>query len=165
MTSFYDFSVLDSQGREQSLQQYEGQLVLVVNVASQCGLTPQYAGLENLYRTYQNRGLVVLGFPCNQFGRQEPGDDQRIQDFCQSNYDVTFPVFAKIDVNGPHAIALYRWLKTNKPGLLGLPAIKWNFTKFLINPEGQVVERFAPTCSPAKLSATVESYLPAAQLA
>jgi glutathione peroxidase len=133
--------------------------VLVVNVASQCGLTPQYAGLEALYRQYQERGFVVLGFPCNQFAGQEPGSSEEIASFCEVNYGVTFPVFARIEVNGDDAHPLYSWLKSSAPGLLGSEAIKWNFTKFLIGRDGQVVERYAPTTEPADIAGDIEKLL------
>lgn len=134
-------------------------MLLIVNVASQCGFTPQYAGLEKLYRTYRDRGLVVLGFPCNQFGQQEPGNEEEIKKFCSLQYDVTFPLFAKIDVNGPDAAPLFRFLKKEEKGLLGTEAIKWNFTKFLVNRKGEVVERFAPTTNPDSLSGAIEKLL------
>jgi len=130
------------------LDRYRGQVMLIVNVASQCGFTPQYAGLEAMYRKHQERGFVVLAFPCNQFGRQEPGGDREIHDFCRENYDVTFPLFAKIDVNGPGAHPIFAYLKSQKAGLLGTGTIKWNFTKFLIDRAGRVVFRFGSTSTP-----------------
>jgi len=151
MSTIYDFSATDIQGNEQSLEAYRGQVLLVVNVASQCGFTPQYAGLEALYRDYQTAGLTVLGFPCDQFGHQEPGDEAAIQNFCTAEYGVTFPMFAKIEVNGANAHPLYRWLKGEKPGVLGTEGIKWNFTKFLVGRNGQVIKRYAPTDKPASL--------------
>ena len=151
MSTIYDFSATDIQGNEQSLEAYRGQVLLVVNVTSQCGFTPQYAGLEALYRDYQTAGLTVLGFPCDQFGHQEPGDEAAIQNFCTAEYGVTFPMFAKIEVNGANAHPLYRWLKGEKPGVLGTEGIKWNFTKFLVGRNGQVIKRYAPTDKPASL--------------
>ncbi|MBV7485994.1 glutathione peroxidase [Bordetella sp. BOR01] len=151
MSTIYDFSALDMNGDEQALDAYRGQVLLVVNVASQCGFTPQYAGLEALYRDYRAAGLTVLGFPCNQFGHQEPGDEAAIREFCTTQYGVTFPVYAKIEVNGPGAHPLYRWLKGEKPGVLGTEAIKWNFTKFLVGRDGQVIKRYAPTDKPTAL--------------
>ena len=151
MSTIYDFSATDIQGNEQSLEAYRGQVLLVVNVASQCGFTPQYAGLEALYRDYHAAGLTVLGFPCDQFGHQEPGDEAAIQSFCTTEYGVTFPMFAKIEVNGANAHPLYRWLKGEKPGVLGTEGIKWNFTKFLVGRDGQVIKRYAPTDKPASL--------------
>jgi glutathione peroxidase len=135
-------------GQPIRLDRYRGKVLLVVNVASQCGFTPQYAGLEALYRKYEERGFAVLGFPCNQFGRQEPGSEREIYDFCTENYQVTFPLFAKIDVNGPGTHPLFAFLKSQKSGLLGTGAIKWNFTKFLIDRSGQVVFRFGPRSAP-----------------
>ena len=138
-------------GDTRSLAAYRGKTLLIVNVASQCGFTPQYKGLEALFRKYKDQGLVVLGFPCNQFGRQEPGTEAEIQRFCTSSYDVTFPLFAKIDVNGPATHPLYEHLKSSRPGLLGTEAIKWNFTKFLVNAQGDVVARYAPSDTPEKI--------------
>ncbi|WP_459618649.1 glutathione peroxidase [Bordetella sp. 2513F-2] len=151
MTTLYDFSARDIDGNERSLSDYAGQVVLVVNVASKCGFTPQYSGLEALYRDYREQGFTVLGFPCNQFGRQEPGDEAEIREFCDTQYGVTFPLYAKVDVNGPDAHPLYRWLKEQKPGVLGTEGIKWNFTKFLIGRDGRVIERYAPTDAPDAL--------------
>lgn len=151
MTTIYDFSAIDIGGHEQSLEVFRGQVLLIVNVASQCGFTPQYAGLETLYRDHRSDGLAVLGFPCNQFGRQEPGDESTIREFCNREYDITFPMFAKVDVNGPHAHPLFRWLKGERPGLLGTEAIKWNFTKFLVGRDGHVIRRYAPTEKPSAL--------------
>src|SRR5687768_13968560 len=138
-----------------SLGEYRGRTLLIVNVASQCGFTPQYSGLEALYRKYKDQGLVVLGFPCNQFGGQEPGSESDIQQFCSTTYDVTFPLFAKIDVNGPRTHALYGLLKSARPGLLGTEGIKWNFTKFLVNAEGDVIARFAPSDTPERIEQAV----------
>jgi len=160
--SVYDFSALSVDGREVPLEQYKGNVLLIVNTASQCGFTPQYAGLETLYAQYKDRGLVVLGFPCNQFGAQEPGTEAEIAQFCELNYGVSFPMFAKIDVNGPRAHPLYQFLKSEKSGIfgvIGFEAIKWNFTKFLVDRSGDVVARFAPSTTPAELGPAVEKLL------
>jgi glutathione peroxidase len=157
--SVYDFTARSIDGQEQALSQYRGHALLIVNVASNCGFTPQYAGLEALYRKYQDRGLVVLGFPCDQFGHQEPGDEAEIKSFCSLNYGVSFPMFGKINVNGAEAHPLYRFLKQARPGLLGLESIKWNFTKFLINKDGEPVKRYAPSDKPESLDADVETAL------
>jgi glutathione peroxidase len=157
----YDLQAATITGQPQSLADFRGQVVLIVNVASQCGFTPQYAGLETLYQRYKNQGFSVLGFPCNQFGHQEPGGEAEIQQFCSSNYQVTFPMFAKIDVNGPQAHPLYKFLKGEKPGVLGTEAIKWNFTKFLIDRQGNVVKRYAPTTSPESIACDIEQLLAA----
>ena len=151
MTTVYDFeeSLLD--GTLQKLDAYRGKLLLIVNVASKCGFTPQYEGLEALYRAHRDRGFVVLGFPCNQFGHQEPGDAADIRNFCSTKYDVTFPLFAKVDVNGADTHPLYKFLKNAAPGVLGSEAIKWNFTKFLIDREGNVVRRYASADAPEKV--------------
>ncbi|HZJ31080.1 MAG TPA: glutathione peroxidase [Vicinamibacterales bacterium] len=159
--SLYDISVKSISGETQSLGAYRGKTLLIVNVASQCGFTPQYAGLEALYRKYKDQGFVVLGFPCNQFGRQEPGTDSEIQQFCATTYDVTFPLFAKIDVNGAAAHPLYALLKSAKPGLLGTEAIKWNFTKFLVNGLGDVLVRYAPSDTPDTLDQEIAKVLAA----
>ena len=159
MTTLYDFTVNDIEGRPVPLDRYKGKVLLVVNTASKCGFTPQYKGLETLYRKYRDRGLEVLGFPCNQFGGQEPGSEQDIATFCETNYDVTFPMFAKIDVNGDNAAPLYRYLKHEKPGLLGSEAIKWNFTKFLVDRAGSVIARFAPNDAPESLEPDVAKAL------
>ena len=148
MTTTYEFTVKDIAGKEQPLSQYEGKTLLIVNTASKCGFTPQYEGLQKLYDTYHEKGLEVLGFPCNQFGAQEPGNADEIASFCKLTYDVTFPLMAKIDVNGDGATPLYQWLKSEAPGLMGSKSIKWNFTKFLIDRDGQVVRRYAPTDKP-----------------
>ena len=161
MTTAYDFSATDIEGQPQSLSEYAGKVLLIVNVASKCGFTPQYAGLEQLWRDYGDRGLVVLGFPCDQFGHQEPGDEATIRDFCSLNYEVDFPLFAKIDVNGPAAHPLWRWLKDEKSGLLGIDAIKWNFTKFLIGRDGAVIKRYAPGDEPESLRTAIEAALAA----
>ena len=161
MADFYSFSVKDSKGQQVSMEKFKGKAVVVVNVASKCGYTPQYAGLEALYEKYKAQGLMIVGFPCNQFGTQEPGTDAEIQGFCQMNYGVTFPVMSKIDVNGKDADPLYTWLKERAPGVLGTEAIKWNFTKFLIDRQGNVVERFAPQTEPKDMAAAVEKALAA----
>lgn len=157
MTTAYDFSAQTLDGDQQALSSYQGKAMLIVNTASKCGFTPQYAGLENLWEKYQEQGLVVLGFPCDQFGHQEPGDADEIKNFCSLNYDVNFPLYAKIEVNGSGAHPLWKWLKKEKPGLLGLEAIKWNFTKFLIDKHGNVIKRYAPTDTPEQ----IEKDLPA----
>ena len=159
MPSLYDLSAETLDGRPQSLDAYRGQVLLIVNTASQCGFTPQYAGLETLYRDLGPRGFVVLGFPCNQFGRQEPGDSAQIGQFCQRNYGVGFPMFAKVDVNGDAAHPVFRHLKQAAPGLLGSEAIKWNFTQFLVDREGRVVERFAPRTTPESIRPAIEALL------
>ena len=159
MTKFYELSVRDIRGKDLSLGRYRDKVLLVVNTASKCGFTPQYQGLEDLYRKYRDRGLEILGFPCNQFGAQEPGSAEEIASFCAVNYGVTFPLFAKIDVNGDDTAPLYRHLKKAKPGLLGSEAIKWNFTKFLVDRRGRVVGRYASTASPESLRADIEKLL------
>ncbi|MFK2873149.1 glutathione peroxidase [Dyella lipolytica] len=151
MTTVYDFSARDIDGNERSLDAWRGKTMLIVNVASKCGFTPQYKGLEDLWRSHRDNGLMVLGFPCDQFGHQEPGNEAEIKNFCSTSYDVTFPLFAKIEVNGDNTHPLYRWMKKQAKGLLGSEAIKWNFTKFLIDPEGNVVKRYAPTDTPEKI--------------
>ncbi len=151
MTTVYDFTARAIDGAERSLSDYRGQPLLIVNVASRCGFTPQYAGLEALYRKHAGEGLVVLGFPCDQFGHQEPGDEAEIRAFCSTRYDVTFPMFAKIEVNGPEAHPLYQHLKQTAKGLLGTEGIKWNFTKFLVDRNGAVVKRYAPTDTPESI--------------
>jgi glutathione peroxidase len=155
----YDFTAKDIDGRERSLREFEGKALLIVNVASKCGFTPQYKGLEALWRKRRDDGLAVLGFPCDQFGHQEPGDEVEIKKFCSLNYDVTFPLFAKIEVNGAGAHPLYRWLKGEKAGVFGTEAIKWNFTKFLVDRSGRVVKRFAPADSPEKIDNVVGDVL------
>ena len=177
MTSTYDFNATTPDGSKVSLSDYEGKVLLIVNVASKCGLTPQYEGLEALYREAKDRGLQVLGFPCNQFKEQEPGTDAEIQDFCKTTYDVTFPVFSKIDVNGPAADPLYQYLRTEAPGDFGpqygpfyeaiskikpdagADDVKWNFTKFLIGRDGAVIKRYEPPVSPDDIKADLENYL------
>jgi glutathione peroxidase len=159
MTSVHDFTAKSLSGEDVSLADYRGKVLLIVNTASKCGFTPQYAGLEKLHEELSPRGFAVLGFPCNQFGQQEPGDAQEIQKFCSLSYNVTFPMFAKIDVNGANAHPLYEFLKSEKSGLLGIEAIKWNFSKFLVDQEGRVVERYAPTTTPASLKGDIEALL------
>jgi glutathione peroxidase len=160
MTSpLYDFAVRTLDGEATSLDAYRGKVLLIVNVASRCGFTPQYQGLEALYRKYASRGLVVLGFPCDQFAGQEPGSEAEIRTFCSTNYDVTFPVFAKLEVNGEGAHPLYRWLKSEQKGLFGTESIKWNFTKFLVDRAGRVVARFAPRTTPEEIEEDVERLL------
>ena len=178
MTTTHDFAVTAADGTERSLGDYAGKLLLIVNVASKCGLTPQYEGLEALYRNDRGRGLEVLGFPCNQFMGQEPGTDEEIQEFCRTNYDVTFPVFAKVEVNGPQATPLYKYLRAEAPGDFGpryggfydaiskmrpeaegTDEIKWNFTKFLIGRDGEVIRRYEPPVAPADVAHDLEQYL------
>jgi glutathione peroxidase len=159
MSTIYDFSAKTLDGEEQSLAAYRGKTALIVNVASKCGFTPQYAGLEALYRKYQDKGLVVLGFPCDQFGHQEPGDEAEIRNFCSLNYDVSFPMFAKIDVNGADAHPLYKYLKHAAKGLLGSESIKWNFTKFLVDKDGNAVRRYAPTDTPESIDKDIAAAL------
>ena len=161
VSSIYDFEALSLEGKPVPLSRYCGQPMLIVNTASACGFTPQFAGLEKLHETYGERGLVVLGFPCNQFGNQDPGSNEDIGAFCQRNYGVSFPMMSKIDVNGADAHPLYRWLTAEAPGLLGSKAIKWNFTKFLIGKDGRVIKRFAPQDVPEKLAKDIEAALAA----
>jgi glutathione peroxidase len=158
MAGVHDFSAQSLAGDEIALKQFDGQVLLIVNTASACGFTPQYKGLEELHRRLSPRGFAVLGFPCNQFGGQEPGDAAQIEQFCASNYAITFPMFAKIDVNGDHAHPLFKYLKNEKFGLLG-PSIKWNFTKFLVDRAGKVVARHAPTARPEGLRREIEALL------
>ncbi len=158
-TTAYDFAAKDIDGRERSLAEFGGQALLIVNVASKCGFTPQYKGLEALWRTRRDEGFAVLGFPCDQFGHQEPGDEAEIKQFCSLNYDVTFPLFAKIEVNGAGTHPLYLWLKGEKAGVFGTEAIKWNFTKVLVERSGQVDKRFAPSDSPEKIDKHVGEVL------
>jgi glutathione peroxidase len=158
MSSVYDFSAVTLAGQELPLKQFEGQVLLIVNTASACGFTPQYKGLEDLHQALQPRGFSVLGFPCNQFGSQEPGDAGQIESFCASNYSISFPMFEKIDVNGGNAHPLYKFLKNEKSGLLG-SSVKWNFTKFLIDRRGRVVARHAPTTKPESLTREIEALL------
>jgi glutathione peroxidase len=157
--SIYDIAVDDIHGKRQGLDQYQGKVLLIVNVASECGFTPQYKGLEALYEKLHPRGLEILGFPCNQFGAQEPGGEKEIAEFCELNYGVTFPLFAKIEVNGTAAAPLYQHLKKAQPGLLGTEAIKWNFTKFLVDRKGNVVERYAPNVEPEAITSDIEKLL------
>jgi glutathione peroxidase len=178
MTTVYDFAETTADGAQVPLSDYAGKTLLIVNVASKCGLTPQYEGLESLYRDLKDRGLEILGFPCNQFKGQEPGSDEEIQDFCKATYDVTFPVFAKIEVNGPDADPLYQYLRAQDPGDFGpqyggfyeaisklqpteagSDEVKWNFTKFLIGPDGEVIKRYEPPVLPADIKADLENYL------
>jgi len=158
-TTAFDFSAKDIDGRERSLAEFKGKAMLVVNTASKCGFTPQYAGLEKLWKDYGGKGLVVLGFPCDQFGHQEPGDAAEIKRFCTLDYGVSFPMFDKIAVNGADAHPLYQWLKSEKAGFLGTAAIKWNFSKFLIGRDGRVLARYAPTDKPESLRADIEKAL------
>ena len=159
MAGVHDFTVNDIHGKQVPLSTYEGEVLLIVNVASKCGFTPQYKGLEALQRQYHERGFEVLGFPCNQFGAQEPGSEADIERFCSTTYDVTFPMFAKVDVNGDKTAPLYQHLKSAKKGLLGTEAIKWNFTKFLVDRQGRVLARYAPNDTPESIAADVEKAL------
>ncbi|WP_031373804.1 glutathione peroxidase [Lysobacter antibioticus] len=159
MTTAYDFSAVDIDGQNQSLDRYRGKVLLIVNVASKCGFTPQYTGLEKLERDYAARGFEVLGFPCDQFGHQEPGNEAEIKEFCSLTYEVSFPLYAKIDVNGDQAHPLWKWLKDEKGGFLGIDAIKWNFTKFLVGRDGTVIKRYAPTDKPESIAADIEKAL------
>ena|SRR6185312_2101709 len=161
MPTIYDFEALQMDGQRVPLKNFSGKALLIVNTASACGFTPQFAGLEQLHETYAGQGLVVLGFPCNQFGSQDPGSNEEIASFCQVNYGVSFPMMAKIDVNGAKADPLYQWLTAEAPGLLGLKAIKWNFTKFLIGKDGHVIKRYAPTDTPKSLTKDIETALAA----
>ena len=160
--SVYEFSALAVDGHEVPLAQYQGKVLIIVNTASKCGFTPQYKGLEELYREYKDRGVVVLGFPCNQFGGQEPGTEAEIAEFCEINYGVTFPIFGKVDVNGAKTHPLYQYLKQQRSGILGMlgvEAIQWNFTKFLVDANGKVVKRLAPSTTPAGLKPEIEKLL------
>ena len=159
MSAVYDFSAPMLNGEQVDLSQYKGKVLLIVNTASKCGFTPQYKGLQALYEKYRDQGLEILGFPCNQFGHQEPGDAGQISEFCELNFGVSFPLFAKIDVNGDDAHPLYQHLKKAAPGVLGSKAIKWNFTKFLVNRDGEVVKRYAPTDKPESLEKDVQALL------
>lgn len=159
MSSIYDFEAQSIDGKPVPLRQFEGKPLLIVNTASACGFTPQFGGLEKLHQTYGSRGLVVLGFPSNQFGAQDPGSNDEIASFCQLNYGVSFPMMSKIDVNGANAHPLYQWLTAEAPGLLGSKAIKWNFTKFLVGKDGKVLKRYAPQDAPEKLSKDIEAAL------
>ncbi len=161
MSTVYDFEALQINGKSVALNKFKGQVMLIVNTASACGFTPQFAGLEALHQTYGKKGLVVLGFPCNQFGAQDAGDNAEIAEFCQLNYGVSFPMMAKIDVNGDTAHPLYQWLSAEAPGLLGSKSIKWNFTKFLVAKDGTVLKRYAPTDTPESMSDDIEAALAA----
>lgn len=158
-TNVFDFNCRTSSGQDRALEEFSGKVLLVVNTASKCGFTPQFAGLEELYEKHHERGLEVLGFPCNQFGKQDPGSNDEITEFCQLNYDVSFPMFGKIEVNGSSADPLYKHLKKEAPGALGTRAIKWNFTKFLINRDGEVIKRYAPATTPAQIESDIEELL------
>ncbi len=159
--NIYGFSPADRSGKPRSLEDYEGQVLLIVNTASKCGFTPQFAGLEELFEEYKDRGLTILGFPCNQFGAQDPGSNEEIQEFCQLNYGVSFPMFGKLEVNGPNADPLFKYLKKEARGSLGSTSIKWNFTKFLVNRQGEVVKRYAPTTKPSAIAGDIEDLLAA----
>ena len=161
MPSIYDFSAQQINGKDTDLKHHKGKAMLIVNTASACGFTPQFAGLEELHKKYGGQGLVVLGFPCNQFGAQDSGTNDEISSFCQLNYGVSFPMMAKVDVNGSGAHPLYQWLTADAPGLLGTKAIKWNFTKFLVAKDGRVLKRYAPTDTPASMSHDIEAALAA----
>ena len=161
MTTVYDFEALSIDGKPVALKKFKGKVLLIVNTASACGFTPQFAGLEQLHESYGKQGLVVLGFPCNQFGAQDAGSNSEIAGFCQLNYGVTFPMMAKIEVNGAGAHPLYQWLASEAPGLLGSKSIKWNFTKFLVGKDGQVLKRYAPTDKPESLAKDIEAALAA----
>ena len=158
-SSIYDFEAKSISGKDIPLSQFKGQVMLIVNTASKCGFTPQFGGLEDLHKTYGGKGLAVLGFPCNQFGSQDPGADGEIAEFCQVNYGVSFPMMGKVDVNGPAAHPLYKWLCAEAPGLLGSKSVKWNFTKFLVGKDGQVIKRYAPTDKPADLAKDIVAAL------
>lgn len=159
MSTVYDFEALQINGKSVPLKKFKGRVMLIVNTASACGFTPQLAGLEALHKTYGKQGLVVLGFPCNQFGAQDAGNNEQIAEFCQLNYGVSFFMMAKIEVNGPQAHPLYQWLAAEAPGLLGSKTIKWNFTKFLVGRDGTVLKRYAPTDSPASMAGDIEAAL------
>jgi glutathione peroxidase len=159
MADIYSFPVKTIDGKETTLAQYKGKALLIVNVASKCGFTPQYKGLEELQRKYKDKGFEVLGFPCNQFGAQEPGNEEEIKNFCSLTYEVSFPMFAKVDVNGEHTHPLYGFLKKEEKGILGTEAIKWNFTKFLVSKTGEVLKRYAPQTTPAALEKDIEAQL------
>ena len=159
MTTIYDFEALQITGKPIALKVFEGKAMLIVNTASACGFTPQFAGLEDLHKTYGDKGLVVLGFPCNQFGSQDAGQNSEISEFCQLNYGVSFPMMEKIEVNGGSAHPLYKWLTKEAPGILGSQAIKWNFTKFLVGKDGEVIKRYAPTDTPKSMTKDIEAAL------
>ncbi|WP_214827836.1 glutathione peroxidase [Exiguobacterium algae] len=155
----YDFEAMDMKGQVQPLSDYKGDVLLIVNTASKCGFTPQFEGLEKLYHTYKDQGLQILGFPCNQFGKQDPGSNEEIQEFCQLNYGVSFPMFAKVDVNGKEAHPLFQYLSKEAPGLLGSKTIKWNFTKFLVDRQGNVIERFSPQTTPDEIEDAIRKLM------
>ena len=157
--SIYDFKVSARDGSQVDLSEYKGKPLVIVNTASKCGLTPQFEGLEALYQEFKDDGLTIIGFPCNQFANQDPGTNEEIAEFCQLNYGVSFPMMAKIDVNGDEADPVFKWLTSEAPGFLGMKAIKWNFTKFLIGPDGEVVERFSPKDEPEKMRGAIEKVL------
>jgi glutathione peroxidase len=159
MPSVHDFKAMTMQGKETPLADFKGKVILVVNTASKCGFTPQFKGLEKLYEKYKPEGLEILGFPCNQFGKQDPGSNEQITEFCELNYGVSFPMFEKVEVNGDEAHPLFKHLKEEAPGLLGTQAIKWNFTKFLVNRDGKVVQRFAPKDTPEKIESEIRKLL------
>lgn len=159
--SIYDFTVKNIKGEDVSLSEYRGQVMLIVNTASKCGFTPQYEGLQQLHEKFGEKGLAVLGFPCNQFNKQEPGNEEEIASFCSLNYNVSFPLFSKVDVNGALAHPLYQYLTKEAPGILGTKAVKWNFTKFLVGRDGKVLKRFAPTDAPAHIADEIEQVLDA----
>lgn len=159
MNSIYDIHIKDSSSKEVSMSKFEGKTLLIVNVASKCGLTPQYKGLQTLYEEYKDRNFVVLGFPCNQFGGQEPGTNSEINNFCEINYSVTFPIFSKIKVNGPDSHPLFKLLKNDKPGIFRTESIKWNFTKFLVNSSGKIIDRFSPRVEPKYIRSEIERIL------
>ena len=159
MNNIYDIHIKDSSNKEVSMSKFEGKTLLIVNVASKCGLTPQYAGLQSLYEEYKDRNFVVLGFPCNQFGGQEPGTNSEINNFCEINYSVTFPIFSKIKVNGPDSHPLFKLLKNDKPGIFRTESIKWNFTKFLVNSSGKIIDRFSPRVEPKYIRSEIERIL------
>ena len=159
MNNIYDIHIKDSSNKEVSMSKFEGKTLLIVNVASKCGLTPQYEGLQSLYEEYKDRNFVVLGFPCNQFGGQEPGTNSEINNFCEINYSVTFPIFSKIKVNGPDSHPLFKLLKNDKPGIFRTESIKWNFTKFLVNSSGKIIERFSPRVEPKYIRSEIERIL------
>jgi glutathione peroxidase len=161
MSTIYDFEARQIDGKTVPLKQFQGKVLLIVNTASACGFTPQFGGLEELHQQYGKKGLVVLGFPCNQFGAQDPGSNDEIAQFCQLNYGVSFPMMAKVDVNGPEADPLFKWVTAEAPGLLGSKAIKWNFTKFLVGKDGQVIKRYAPTDEPKALAKDIDAALAA----
>lgn len=159
MNNIYDIHIKDSSNKEVSMSKFEGKTLLIVNVASKCGLTPQYKGLQSLYEEYKDRNFVVLGFPCNQFGGQEPGTNSEINNFCEINYSVTFPIFSKIKVNGPDSHPLFKLLKNDKPGIFRTESIKWNFTKFLVNSTGKIIDRFSPRVEPKYIRSEIERIL------